>query len=67
MYVHVQGFQGSLEVSNYPMMNRSEEELRELDRVRTLRAIELADRQVSARAHKVCIMSYTLWLLLGPL
>lgn len=42
----MQGFQGSLEVSNYPMVSRSEEELKELARVRTLRSIELADREV---------------------
>ena len=42
----MQGFQGSLEVSNYPMISRSEEELKELARVRTLRSIELADREV---------------------
>ena len=46
IYLYVQGFQGSLEVSNNPMVSRSEEELKELARVRTLRSIELADREV---------------------
>lgn len=44
--MYVQGFQGSLEVSNYLMVSRSEEELKEVARVHTLRSIELADREV---------------------
>ena len=61
MYV-MQGFQGSLEVSNYPMMDCSDEEQRELDRVRTLRGIEIADRQVSVCTY-IHILFY--WLLSG--
>lgn len=53
-----QGFHGSLEVSNYPMMNRSAEELKELARVRTLRAIELADRKVRSE-------TYTMYSIVG--
>ena len=49
--VCLQGFQGTLEVSNYPMMSRSEQDQRELARVRTLRAIELADRAVGTHTH----------------
>ena len=61
----MQGFQGSLEVSNYPMMDRSEEEQRELDRVCTLRAIEIADRQVSVCTY-IHILYHTIyWLLSG--
>lgn len=50
VYVYMQGFQGSLEVSNYPMISRSEEELKELARVHTLRSIELAEREVNLKS-----------------
>ena len=64
--MHMQGFQGSLEVSNYPMMDRSEEEQKELDRVHTLRGIEIADRQVSVYTYMYIHILYLIyWLLSG--
>ncbi|CAI8036584.1 Cilia- and flagella-associated protein 43 [Geodia barretti] len=46
----IKAFRGSLEVSNYPMMSRSENEVRELARVKTLRTVEQADREARNEA-----------------
>ena len=52
----MQGFQGSLEVSSYPMKERSEEKLKELARVKTLRSIEEADKKVCIHHEQIHCM-----------
>lgn len=42
-----QAFHSNYEVKNYPMKERTEEELNELHRVETMRQIEQADSQVN--------------------
>ncbi len=42
-----QTFQGSLEVSNYPMTTRSEAKMKELEKVKLLRGIEIKELEVS--------------------
>ena len=47
MYTLFQAFQSQLEVSNYALKARNSHEIKELERVITLRKIEIEDRKVS--------------------
>lgn len=42
-------FQGRLEVSNYPMLGRSEAQLKELERIRDLRSVEVVEKRVNTK------------------
>ena len=46
MRLSMQAFQSRLEVSNYAMKARSEEKLQELERIKALRRIEIAEEKV---------------------
>ena len=55
----IQAFQSKLEVSNYPLKGRSEAVLQELERVQTLRKIEIAEEKVTRNKNIIYSCQHT--------